>query len=60
VNVDNIVRQSTASGKTWKAYAESLPSQAYIGSDVYPYAQRHNPFAYFTAASTARDMTEFF
>ena len=62
-NVDNIVRQLTASGRTWKAYAESLPSQGYVGSDIYPYAQRHNPFAYFTDvvnnSSQARNMVSF-
>ncbi len=48
VGVDNIVRQLIAAGKTWKSYAESIPSTGYTGGDVYPYAKRHNPFAYFT------------
>jgi len=48
VSADNIVRELTSAGKTWKIYAESLPSQGYTGGDVYPYLKHHNPFAYFT------------
>jgi phospholipase C len=43
---DNIVRELVNAGKTWKVYAESLPSVGYVGGDVYPYVKRHNPFAY--------------
>jgi acid phosphatase len=48
VTADNIVRQLLAAGKTWKSYAESLPSVGYSGGDQYPYVKRHNPFAYFS------------
>lgn len=48
VGVDNIARDLIAAGKTWKSYAESIPSTGYTGGDVYPYSKRHNPFAYFT------------
>ena len=48
VGVDNIIRELITAGKTWKSYAESLPSIGYTGGDVYPYAKRHNPFSYFT------------
>src|SRR3984893_11707956 len=48
VSVDNIVRELITAGKTWKSYAESIPSTGYTGGDSYPYAKRHNPFAYFT------------
>jgi acid phosphatase len=44
---DNIARQLTAAGKSWKIYAESLPSTGYVGGDQYPYIKHHNPFAYF-------------
>jgi acid phosphatase len=44
--VNNIVRQLVPAGKTWKAYAESLPYAGYTGGDQYPYAKHHNPFAY--------------
>jgi hypothetical protein len=46
VIADNIVRQLVAAGKTWKSYAESLPSVGYTGGNQYPYVKRHNPFAY--------------
>ena len=48
VTADNIVRQLNAAGKTWRAYAESIPSTGYLGGDSYPYVKRHNPFAYFS------------
>jgi len=49
---DNIVRELTAAGKTWRSYAESLPSVGYLGGDVYPYFKHHNPFTYFTDVTT--------
>jgi acid phosphatase len=48
VNVDNIVRHLLTAGKTWKSYAESLPSVGYTGGDRYPYARHHNPLSYFS------------
>ncbi|MGH9504443.1 MAG: alkaline phosphatase family protein [Terriglobales bacterium] len=48
VDADNMVRRLIAAGKTWKSYAESIPSAGYTGGDSYPYAKRHNPFSYFT------------
>jgi len=48
VSADNVVRHLLAAGKTWKSYAESLPSVGYTGGDVYPYAKHHNPFTYLT------------
>ncbi len=48
VNVDNIVRHLLTAGKTWKSYAESLPSVGYTGNDVYPYFRHHNPLSYFS------------
>lgn len=42
---DNIVRQLLAAGKTWKSYAEDLPSVGYTGGDTGLYARRHNVFA---------------
>jgi phosphatidylinositol-3-phosphatase len=46
VTSDNVVRAITAAGKTWKVYAESLPSVGYLGPTVIPYGKDHNPFAY--------------
>ncbi len=45
---DNVVQQLTSAGKTWKVYAQSLPSVGYTGGDAYPYVKHHNPFAYFS------------
>jgi len=45
---DNIVRELITAGKTWRAYAESVPAANYTGGDKYPYVKHHNPFAYFT------------
>ncbi len=47
-DVDNIVRHLLVSGRTWKAYAESIPYAGYIGYDTGYYVKHHNPFAYFT------------
>ena len=44
---DNIASILSANGKTWKAYAESIPRAGYVGPDHLPYVKRHNPFAYF-------------
>ncbi len=46
VTEDNVVRQLLAAGKTWKSYAESLPAVGYTDDGPYPYARRHNPFAF--------------
>ncbi len=48
VSADNIVRELTNAGRSWKVYAEGLPSVGYLGGDVTPYLRRHNPFVYFT------------
>jgi acid phosphatase len=48
VSVDNIVRHLLTAGKTWKAYAESLPSVGYTGGDTGLYLHRHAPLTYFT------------
>jgi|SRR5579872_6521855 len=48
VSADNVVRHLLTAGKSWKSYAESLPSAGYIGGDVYPYVKHHNPFTYLT------------
>jgi len=46
LSIDNIERELIQAGKTWKVYAENLPSVGYTGSDQYPYLKRHNPFVY--------------
>jgi acid phosphatase len=46
INDDNVVRELVNAGKTWKSYAESLPSPGYVGADLGVYLRRHNPFSY--------------
>jgi phospholipase C len=45
-DADNVVRRLIAAGKSWKCYAESLPSPGYLGGDQGEYAKHHIPFAY--------------
>jgi phosphatidylinositol-3-phosphatase len=45
VSDDNIIRRLIAAGKTWKSYAEDLPSVGYTGGDVGTYARKHNVIA---------------
>src|SRR5215831_12418513 len=47
ISVPNIVQDVLAAGKTWKSYAESLPSVGYTGGDVYPYVRHHNPLSFY-------------
>ena len=51
VNAMNIVDQVESSGRSWKAYMESMPSSCYVG-DAYPYMQKHNPFIYYNDIRT--------
>ena len=50
VSVDNVVRELNAAGKTWKAYAEDIPSAGFVtlNYDDGHYASRHNPLVYYT------------
>jgi len=48
VDVDNLVRELLAAGKTWKSYAENLPVVGYVGPDAPPYLAHHNPFTFFS------------
>jgi hypothetical protein len=54
ISDDNLVRELANIGKSWKAYAESLPSVGYLGpspsqfSSEIPYYRWHVPFTYFS------------
>ena len=48
VSADNLARELITAGKTWKVYAEDLPSVGYLGGSIGNYVKHHNPFAYFT------------
>jgi acid phosphatase len=56
VTVDNVVRRLRAAGKTWKSYAEDIPSVGYVGGDVGGYARKHNTLALLSDVAT--DSTE--
>ena len=58
INADNVVRQLIAAGKTWKQYAESIPSAGYIGCDATgpdggTFYTRHAPLPYYNDAQAA-------
>lgn len=47
-HAQNLADQIEASGRTWKAYMENMPSPCYIGdSPDGLYVQKHNPFLYY-------------
>jgi phospholipase C len=46
LNQPNLADEIEASGRTWKAYLEDMPSPCFIG-DSGKYAQKHNPLIYF-------------
>ena len=48
ISDDNVVRELVRANKSWRSYAESLPSPGYLGGDSYPYLRHHNPFTYFS------------
>lgn len=51
LNVANLADQIEASGRTWRAYYESMSTSCYTGSSSSnaggTYAQKHDPFIYF-------------
>jgi phosphatidylinositol-3-phosphatase len=51
VNATNLADQIEASGRSWKAYLEDMPSACFIG-DAYPYMQKHNPWIYYNDIRT--------
>lgn len=51
VNATNLADQIEGSGRTWKAYMESMPSACYIG-DAGEYAQKHDPWIYYNDIRT--------
>lgn len=55
ISNDNVVRHLLTAGKTWKAYAESLPYAGYTGCAAYPYAKKHNPLAFFSDVANSSE-----
>jgi len=50
VSSDNVIRHLVAAGKTWRSYAEDLPSVGFVGLDFdnSAYASRHNTIVHYT------------
>jgi phosphatidylinositol-3-phosphatase len=46
ISDDSVVRELVKAGKSWKSYAESLPSGGFAAPDTAAYVRRHNPFTY--------------
>jgi phospholipase C len=46
VNQPNLADEIEASGRTWKAYLEDMPSPCFVGNSG-NYAQKHDPLLYF-------------
>jgi len=47
VSATNIADQVEASGRSWKAYMEDMPSPCYLGASAGNYAMKHDPFMYY-------------
>lgn len=52
VSATNIADQVEASGRTWKAYMEDMPSPCYTGASYANYAMKHDPFMYYNDIRT--------
>jgi len=48
ITSDNIFRELTRAGISWKVYADSLPHQGYMGGDSGAYVERHNPAKWYS------------
>jgi acid phosphatase len=46
INQPNLANEIEASGRTWKAYLESMPAPCFLGNQG-EYVQSHNPLLYF-------------
>lgn len=52
VNASNVADQVEASGRSWKAYMEDMPSPCYGGASYGNYAMKHDPFMYYNDIRT--------
>jgi hypothetical protein len=48
ITSDNIFRELTKAGLSWKVYADSLPRPGYMGGDSGAYVERHNPAKWYS------------
>ena len=54
VHARSLADTLAAAGKTWKTYAEDLPSPGYTGAGAGRYAKKHDPFLYFADVASSR------
>jgi hypothetical protein len=54
VRARNLADTLAAAGRSWKTYAEDLPSRGFTGSSSGRYAKKHDPFLYFRDVVDAR------
>jgi len=45
---DNIFRQLIKAGRSWRVYADSLPSTGFMGAHAGNYVKRHNPAVWYS------------
>jgi phosphatidylinositol-3-phosphatase len=55
VSAKSLADTIEASGRSWKAYAEGLPSPGFLGPWDGRYAKKHNPFPYFAEVAQSTD-----
>lgn len=55
---DNIFRELSKAGLTWKVYAESLPQTGYLLDGPLPYANRHNPAVWYSDIVNSKAMQQ--
>ena len=48
ITSDNIFRELTHAGVSWKVYLDTLPRQGYMGGNVGAYVDRHNPAKWYS------------
>jgi acid phosphatase len=55
---DNIFREVTKAGLTWKVYAESLPQTGYLLDGPFPYLNRHNAAVWYSDIVNSTEMQQ--
>jgi hypothetical protein len=55
VDARNLADTLEQAGKTWKTYAEGLPSPGFTGAFAGRYAKKHNPLLYFRDVTSSPD-----
>ncbi len=56
VTADDVVHALTSASKTWKCYADQIPSAGYTGADTAVFVQHHIPFSFFSDVKGSAQM----